>query len=101
MTDRDELRAVDRRAFLTQLAIGGAAAMAGCSRGGLAAGPAGPSGLRERIGLQLFTVRDLTATNYPGTLERVAQLGYRMVQTTGSYGTFTPQQIKAWLDAAK
>lgn len=101
MTNRVELRPVDRRTFLGQIAVG-AVAMAGCSRAALVgAGGASPLSLRERIGLQLFTVRDLTATDYPGTLGRVAQLGYRVVQTTGRYGDFTPQQIRGWLDAAK
>jgi sugar phosphate isomerase/epimerase len=102
MTNREESRTVDRRAFLRQMAIGGAAAAIGCSRAGLAGGTAAAAlPLRDRIGLQLFTVRDLTATDYKGTLERVAQLGYRMVQTTGSYGTNTPQQIHEWLQNAK
>jgi sugar phosphate isomerase/epimerase len=106
MTNRDESRAMDRRSFLTQLAVSGAAlAAVGCSHGALLAGGANvaptPLALRERIGLQLFTVRDLTATDYPGTLMRVSQLGYRMVQTTGSYGTNSAQQIHEWLERAK
>ena len=102
MTNRDESRTVDRRTFLGQLAVG-AVAMAGCSRAGMAGGGSAASSLslRDRIGLQLFTVRDLTAKDYPGTLDGVAKLGYRMVQTTGSYGTFTPQQIHDWLERAK
>jgi sugar phosphate isomerase/epimerase len=104
MTDRHESAGMDRRSFLTQLAVGGAAlAAVGCSRG-LSAG-AGvadtPLALRERAGLQLFTVRDLTAKDYPDTLMRVAQLGYRNVQTTGSYGSYTAQQIHEFLDRAK
>jgi sugar phosphate isomerase/epimerase len=96
---------MDRRSFLTQLAVSGAAlAAVGCSRGlssSAASVADSPLPLREVIGLQLFTVRDLTATDYPGTLMRVSQLGYRMVQTTGSYGTNTAQQIHEWLDRAK
>jgi len=106
MTDRHESGAIDRRVFLTQLALSGAAlTLAGCSRGLRSAGGLGvaatPADWRDRIGLQLFTVRDVTATDYPGTLMRVSQLGYRAVQTTGSYGTFTPQQIHEWLERAK
>jgi sugar phosphate isomerase/epimerase len=103
MTDRHEAEAMDRRTFLTKVAIGGAAlAAVGCSRGALSAGgvAATPALLRERAGLQLFTVRDLTAKDYPGTLMRVSQLGYRMVQTTGSYGDYTAQQIHEFLDRA-
>jgi len=106
MTDRHESGAMDRRSFLTQLAVSGAAlAAVGCSRGMLASSGASvadtPLEWRELIGLQLFTVRDLTATDYPGTLMRVAQLGYRTVQTTGSYGSYTAQQIHEFLDRAK
>ncbi|MEO6527660.1 MAG: sugar phosphate isomerase/epimerase [Gemmatimonadaceae bacterium] len=107
MTQRDERTAVDRRSFLTQMAIGGAAVIAaGCSRSAMSSvGSAGtasaPLDWRERIGLQLYTVRDLTAKDYPGTLLRVAQIGYRQVQTTGSYGNYTAQQIHQFLDAAK
>jgi sugar phosphate isomerase/epimerase len=108
MSNNDARSTVDRRDFLRQIAISGAAiAVGGCSRGALAsAGSAGsmattPLDWRERTGLQLFTVRDLTAKDYPGTLLKVAQIGYREVQTTGSYGTHTPQQIRQYLDAAK
>jgi sugar phosphate isomerase/epimerase len=103
MTTSDERSAVDRRVFLKQLAIGGVAVAAGCSRGAMAAAGGAPpaASLRDRIGLQLFTVRDLTAKDYPGTLMGVAKLGYREVQTTGSYGTYTAQQIHQFLDAAK
>ena len=100
MTNRHEPRTVDRRTFLGQLAVG-AVAMAGCSRAGLAGVGGSTASLRDRIGLQLFTVRDLTAKDYAGTLDSVAKLGYRMVQTTGSYGSFTPQQVHAWLESAK
>jgi sugar phosphate isomerase/epimerase len=107
MTTSDERTTVDRRDFLKRLAIGGAAlAAAGCAHGALAAGSsaamaASPIDWRDRVGLQLFTVRDVTATDYPGTLLRVAQVGYREVQTTGSYGSYTAQQIHQFLDAAK
>jgi sugar phosphate isomerase/epimerase len=105
MSSRHESGAMDRRSFLTQLAVSGAAlAAVGCSRG-LSAGGAGvaatPQDWRDRIGLQLFTVRDLTAKDYPGTLMRASELGYRMVQTTGSYGSYTAQQIHEFLDRAK
>ena len=97
---------MDRRSFLARLAVSGAAlAAVGCSKGmHVAGGPSvadTPLEWRELIGLQLFTVRDLTATDYPGTLMRVAQLGFRTVQTTGSYGTYTAQQIHEFLDRAK
>ena len=108
MSSNDARNMVDRRDFLRQLAIGGAAvAVGGCSGGALASAGSAPGmastplDWRERTGLQLFTVRDLTAKDYPDTLLKVAQIGYREVQTTGSYGSHTPQQIRQYLQNAK
>jgi hypothetical protein len=33
----------------------------------------------DRIGLQLYTVRDLMKADMPGTLARVAEIGYKEV----------------------
>jgi len=52
------------------------------------------------IGLQLYTVRDLTATNIDQALEGVAQVGYKVVEFAG-YGNRTPEQIRATLDRLK
>jgi sugar phosphate isomerase/epimerase len=96
--------AIDRRTFLQVAATLGGAALASACAGSASGASASPSpslaALRDRIGLQLFTVRDRTATDYPGTLLEVARIGYKEVQTTGSYGQHTPQQIKSYLDAA-
>jgi sugar phosphate isomerase/epimerase len=58
------------------------------------------SAWRDRIGLQLYTIRDRFPTDYPGTLEAVARIGYKEVQPTLSYGRHTPEQIKSYLDRA-
>lgn len=34
------------------------------------------------VALQMYTVRELTAQDYPGTLKRVAEIGYKAVQVT-------------------
>lgn len=52
---------------------------------------------RERLGLQLFTLRDLTAEDMAGTLRRVAAMGYRAVEFAG-YGDSTPTGVRAVLD---
>jgi sugar phosphate isomerase/epimerase len=44
----------------------------------------------ERIGLQLYTVRDLLAADPPATLDAVAGMGYVEVETAG-YAGLTPQ----------
>jgi sugar phosphate isomerase/epimerase len=97
----------DRRAFLKELAALGGAALAGaCAHGGMAsaagasASRASLSRWRDHIGLQLFTVRDRFPSDFAGTLQKVAQIGYKEVQTTLSYGNHSLDQIKQYLDAA-
>jgi sugar phosphate isomerase/epimerase len=65
---------IDRRAFVTGAAGLVAAGSLGCAA--LAARP-------RRIGLQLYTVRDLFARDPVGTLEQVARIGYREVEFGG------------------
>ena len=52
----------------------------------------------EQIGLELFTVRDLTAKDYLGTLERVAAIGYKEVEPAGGYANLSPERFRAELD---
>lgn len=52
----------------------------------------------SQIGLELYTVRDLTAKDYVGTLEKVAQIGYKEIEPAGGYGNLTPKQFRAELD---
>ena len=62
--------------------------------------PAAETGNRlERIGIQLYTVRDRMAADLPGTLQKIAQIGYDEVEFAG-YFEHTPAQIKGFLDAA-
>jgi sugar phosphate isomerase/epimerase len=94
----------DRRTFLKGLAgLGGAALVAGCAPGAMRA--VGQQGLleglpipgRDRAGIQLFTVRDLTPKDYEGTLVQLRQIGYREVEPI-NYGTYSPQEFRAMLD---
>lgn len=52
----------------------------------------------ERIGLQLYTVRDLMQSDVARTLERVAAIGYREVEFAGYFGA-TPERIRRLLDS--
>ena len=96
----------DRRAFLRGLAgIGGAALATAYAIPAWAeslesrlSGVLLPRAWRDQIGLQLFTVRDRFPTDYAGTLEAVAKIGYKQVQPTMSYAGKTPAEVKAILD---
>jgi len=52
-----------------------------------------------KIGVQLYTVRDAMATDFDGTLRRVAQIGYQEVEFAGYFGR-TPAQVKESLRQA-
>ncbi len=109
-------RGAARRAFVRDAALAGlgaaglGAALAACARAGrAAAGAASPAAASPaaaapaaaapagRIGVQLYTVRDLMQQDFEGTLARVAAIGYREVEFAGYYGR-TPEQVRATLD---
>ena len=49
------------------------------------------------IAIQLYTVRDRTATDMVGTLEALAEIGYTQIEPAG-YGNSTPTEMRAALD---
>jgi sugar phosphate isomerase/epimerase len=51
----------------------------------------------ERVGLQLYTVRELMKSDFEGTIAKVAQIGYKEVEFAGYCGK-TPQEVRAILD---
>lgn len=53
----------------------------------------------ERLGVQLYTVRRAMAQDLPGTLARVAEIGYAEVEFAG-YFDHAPGAVRAALDAA-
>lgn len=82
---------MNRRDFLLASACG--AVLAACSETTLA--PLVP--VNQRWGLQLFTVGALLEADFEGTLAKVAALGYREVETVGSFGR-DPAYVRAQLD---
>jgi sugar phosphate isomerase/epimerase len=83
-----------RRTFLATL---GVAALGIANRDALADGVLlAPKRKLKKVGLQLYTVRDLMKADLPGTLRKVAQIGYKEVEFAGYYGR-SPAQIKALL----
>ena len=81
----------DRRTFLKSLvALGASAPMA----------RAAVSDWKQKIGLELYTVRDLLAKDFEGTMAKVAEIGYKEVEPT-SYGGLEPKAFRALLDRLK
>jgi sugar phosphate isomerase/epimerase len=58
---------------------------------------ASPFGLP--IGLQLYSVREMMAKDYEGTLKQIGALGYQEVETAG-YFDHSPEQVKSAMSAA-
>jgi sugar phosphate isomerase/epimerase len=77
---------VNRRAFLQQSA-GGLAALALPHR---LVGDTGVARL-DRIGVQLYTVRDVLPRDFDGTLARIAHIGYQEVEFAGYMGRTAAQ----------
>jgi sugar phosphate isomerase/epimerase len=51
----------------------------------------------ERVGVQLYTVRDLMKTDFAGTIAKVAAVGYKEVEFAG-YFNHSPKDVRAILD---
>jgi len=49
------------------------------------------------VGLQLYTVRDLMKKDVPGTIAKVASIGYKEVEFAG-YFNLPPKELRAMLD---
>ncbi len=79
-----------RRNFLATL---GVAALGVVSRDTAAAAIVAPRRKIERVGLQLYTVRDLMKADMPGTLARVGEIGYKEVEFAGYFGR-TPREVR-------
>jgi sugar phosphate isomerase/epimerase len=98
----------DRRTFLKSIAASGVAVAAfGCASGGTAGAAStstasrttsgAPAGLTDRIGVQLYSVRDRMEKDFAGTLEGVAKIGFKEVEFAGYYN-HTPQDVRAIID---
>src|SRR3954454_18784329 len=84
--------ALNRRTFL-QTATAGAAATLFASKFSWAAG----EHKIDKLGVQLYTVRDLMKEDFEGTIAKVAQIGYKEVEFAGYFGR-SGQQVRAVLD---
>ncbi len=85
------LHAMNRRTFLTTATTVSAATLLS-SRLGWAAGHK-----IDKVGVQLYTVRDLMQKDFEGTIAKVAQIGYKEVEFAGYFGR-TGKQVRAVID---
>src|SRR5258708_32428831 len=60
-------------------------------------GPAGVAHSIDRVGLQLYTVREAMKTDFEGTIAKVAATGYKEVEFAG-YFDHAPKDVRAILD---
>jgi sugar phosphate isomerase/epimerase len=51
----------------------------------------------NKVGMQLYTVRELLKADFEGTLAKVAQIGYKEVEFAG-YFDHTPRDVRSMLD---
>ena len=87
-----------RRSFLKAGGVVAAAACAGADR--LAAKSLHmPMGLHLPVGLQLYTVRQLLAKDFDGTLSKIKAAGYAEVEAAGYYDR-TAAEFRAAMDKA-
>jgi len=82
----------NRRTFIATLGAAALGVASGCSPAANGGAVATRRKL-NRIGLQLYTVRDQMKADLPGTLARVAAIGYKEVEFAGYFGK-TPAEIR-------
>ena len=94
---------VSRRDFLSIAGASAAGLLIGCRTSGSSGTEAAMSSASlspvraDRIGVQLYTVRDQMEKDFVGTLERVARMGYKEVEFAGYYN-HAPREVRALLD---
>jgi sugar phosphate isomerase/epimerase len=108
VAEHDEKKELSRRTFLFELAAMGvgtsvlascasAAGSAGATAGAPANVSAGAGANANMIGIQMYTVRDQLQTDFDGTVEKIAKIGYKNLEFAGYYNR-TPEQVRALLD---
>jgi len=88
---------ITRRAFLGQVA---ASTLISAGVGTVTSAAAKAEHKIDRLGLQLYTVRNQMGKDFEGTLAKVAEAGYREVEFAG-YFDRTPKDVRAILDRHK
>src|SRR5262245_13659319 len=88
-----------RRQFLAQVASTYAGSVVLSAQNGPSTS-LGASGKRwaDRLGLQVYTVRDQLTKDFEGTFAKIAEAGYKDVELFGSLGDRSPKDVRAMLD---
>ncbi len=91
-----------RREFLGNVAAGVGGLALASRTGNAAAAEPRPAGSAPdwtaQMGLELYTVRDMMAKDYEGTLAKVAQIGYKEVESAEGYNRMSPKAFRRMLD---
>jgi sugar phosphate isomerase/epimerase len=91
-SQRNTFQGMNRRTFLATATTVAAGTLLGSRLGWAAA-----DHRIEKVGLQLYTVRDQMKADFEGTIAKVASIGYKEVEFAG-YFDHTPQQVRAIVD---
>ncbi len=86
------MKTIDRRKFVKTAGVASAASLLAGKFSWAAA-----EHRIEKVGLQLYTVRDLMKDDFDGTIAKVAAIGYKEVEFAGYFGR-TGQQVRAVCD---
>ncbi len=86
------MKAIERREFVKTLAAAGVAIAVPHARS-----TTHDARRLDKVGIQLYTVRDQMKADFEGTLAHVAEIGYKEVEFAG-YFDHTPADVRAILD---
>ncbi len=89
----------NRRDFIR---ISAAGALGVVALGSAACAQAGAAGRKVGVGLQLYTIRDAMAADTPGSLKKVADMGYKNMElasySNGKFYGYAPKEFKKMLN---
>jgi sugar phosphate isomerase/epimerase len=89
------MTSIDRRTFVKALGAGTAGLALGCNSNTVNTGSAARK--LDRIGIQLYTVRNDMEKDFEGTLSKIAGIGYKEVEFAGYFG-HSPADVRAILN---
>ncbi len=92
------VNAISRRRFLATSALGAAGASLGLTGCGTEKAPGDRASSKKiPVGVQLYSVRESCRADFPGTLQKISQMGYKGVEFAGYWGR-SAAEIRKMLD---